>query len=108
MVKARGTRYPQPIMTPINLSVDSPRLVDSTPPYLLLSPRGYLHPLSSEEFQLIIDALQIAARSNSDLRKQIQTFLEYLYRIHDNGLIDIEHFNAITSARHLKPYLDTC
>lgn len=95
-------------MTPTKFSVGSPRLVDSTPPYLPLSHRGFFLQVSPEEFQLIIDALQIAARSNSDLRKQIQTFLEYLYRIHDNGLIDIEHFNAITSARHLKPYLDTC
>lgn len=104
---ARGTRYPQP-MTPTKFSVGPPRLVDNTPAYLQLSPRGYFLQVSPEEFQLIVDILQIAARSNSDLRKQIQTFLEYLYRIHDNGLIDIEHFNVIASARHLKPYLDTC
>lgn len=107
MVKARGTRYPQS-MTPTKFSVGPPRLVDNTPAYSQLSPRGYLLPLSSDEFQLIIDALQIAISSSSTLRIPIQSFLEQLYRIHDEGLVEVEHFNAITSARHLKPYLDTC
>lgn len=107
MVKARGTRYPQPIMTPTKFSVGPPRLVVDTPRYLPFSNRGSFLQVSSKEFQLIVDALVIAANSNSELRMPIQSFLECLYRFCDKGLIDVEQFNAITSARHLKLYIDT-
>lgn len=107
MVKARGTRYPQPIMTPTKFSVGPPRFVDNAPAYLPLSHRGFFLQVSPEEIQLIVDALVIAANSNSELRMPIQSFLECLYRFCDKGLIDVEQFNAITSARHLKLYIDT-
>lgn len=103
---ASGARYPQP-MTPAKLSVGSPKLVDTTPPYLPTSLRGYLLLLSQEEFQVIVDALVTAANSNSGVRIPIQSLLECLYRIRDLEIIEIEHFNAITSSRHIKPYLDT-